>query len=85
MKQFARHLPHYMALIGILSAGFIGLVIFSYDKNFQAGIALAVGISYVVWGVTHHYLHKDLHFEVLIEYLAVAALGITLLFSLILR
>lgn len=85
MKAFAKDLPHYMLLFGILLAGFVGLILFSYDKNFQVAVAIATGVSYVAWGLIHHHIHKDLHFEVIIEYAAVALLGIVILFSLILR
>jgi hypothetical protein len=85
MKDLAKHLPHYIVLFGILLAGFTGLVLFSYSKNFQVGIAIATAASYVSWGIVHHYMHKDLHFEVFVEYLAMAILGLTILFSLILR
>lgn len=85
MKNFARHLPHYVLLFGILVAGFGGLVLFSYDRRFQIGIAIATAISYVVWGIAHHHLHRDLHIEVVFEYLAVACLGLIILFSIISR
>lgn len=85
MRSFVRDLPHYMLLIGILFAGFAGLILFSYDKNFQIAVALATGISYVSWGLIHHHIHRDLHFEVFMEYLAVAILGTVILFSLILQ
>lgn len=74
-----------MALFGVLLAGFAGLILFSYDKNFQVGVALALSLSYVAWGVIHHYLHKDLHIETFIEYLVVAVLGFVIIFSLLLR
>ena len=85
MKSFARHLPHYLSLFGILMAGFAGLVLFSYDKSFQTVVAIATATAYVVWGIVHHYLHKDLHLEIFAEYLAVSVLGLVILFSLILR
>ncbi len=85
MKSFTKHLSHYMVLFGILLAAFAGLILFSYDKNFQVAIALALLLSYVAWGVTHHYLHRDLHIETVIEYLVVATLGFVLIFSMIVR
>lgn len=85
MKSLARHLPHYMLLFGLLLAGFAGLILFSYDKNFQIAIAIATGVAYIAWGIIHHYIHKDFHLEVLIEYAAVVVLGLVVLFSLILR
>lgn len=85
MKTFAKHLPHYLTLFGVLLAGFAGLILFSYDKYFQLGIAVAAASAYVAWGVVHHILHHDFHFEILLEYLAVAILGLTIIFSLIIR
>ncbi len=84
MKSFTKHLSHYLVLFGILIAGFVGTIVFFYDKNFQTAVVLATGASYFAWGIVHHYLHNDLHLEVVIEYLAVAVLGFVLLFSLIL-
>ncbi|KKS94748.1 MAG: hypothetical protein UV71_C0019G0007 [Microgenomates group bacterium GW2011_GWC1_43_13] len=85
MKSFTKHLSHYLTLFGILLAGFAGLILFSYDRNFQVAVAFALSLSYVAWGVSHHYLHKDLHIETFFEYLAVAVLGFIVIFSLIIR
>lgn len=85
MKTFFRHLPHYTTLFSILLAGFAGLVLFSYDRNFQIAVAMATAVSYVAWGIVHHLVHKDLHLETVIEYIAIAALGLIILFSLVIR
>lgn len=71
--------------MGIFVAAVLGFVIFSYDRSFQVLISIAVAVSYVVWGIIHHYLHKDLYLEVVIEYIIVAALGLVTLFSLLFR
>lgn len=85
MKHFSKHLPHYLSLIGIFVAGFIGFWYFGYDKLFQAAVAIAIAVAYVVWGIVHHYIHKDLYLSVVIEYIVVATLGLVLVFSLVLR
>lgn len=85
MLDFTKHLSHYLALIGILFAGFTGLILFSYDKNFQLSIAVATAAGYVAWGTVHHILHKDFQFEILLEYLAVAVIGLTIIFTLVIR
>lgn len=85
MKKVIRDLPHYMLLFGILFAGFAGLILFSYDKNFQTAIAVSSALTYIGWGIIHHHLHKDLHLETVIEYIAVATLGFVIIFSLIIR
>ncbi len=85
MKQFSKHLPHYLALLGILFFGFLAFILFSYDRGFQIAVAIAVAVSYVIWGIIHHWLHHDLYLAVVIEYIAVAALGLFIVFSLVLR
>lgn len=85
MKHLSKHLPHYLSLVGIFAAGIIGIYFFSYDRDFQMGIVIAMAAAYVVWGIIHHWLHKDLYFSVVVEYLVIAALGVILVFSLIFR
>lgn len=85
MKNLAKHLPHYFTLFGLFFAGIAAFAFFSYDRVFQMIVSVAVAISYVVWGVIHHAIHRDLYFSVIIEYLAVACLGLTIVFSMIMR
>lgn len=79
MNSFARHLPHYLSLFGILLAGFSGLILFSYDRNFQMAVAIATAAAYVAWGIIHHYIHKDLYWEVVAEYAAISILGLVII------
>lgn len=85
MKHITRHLQHYLPLLGILTAGVLGFVLFSYDKNFQGVVAIATAVSYVAWGLIHHYIHDDLHINIILEYVAIAFLGVMIIFSLIFR
>ena len=85
MKKFFKHLSHSLLLVGILMAGFIGLILFSYDKNAQVLISVLTASGYVIWGVIHHTHNRDFHWEILMEYLAVAILGLTIIFTLIIR
>jgi hypothetical protein len=80
-----KHLPHYISLIGILAAGLLGFYVFSYDRLFQIGIAVALALSYISWGIVHHFVHKDICFAVVLEYVAVAILGLVAVLSLIYR
>lgn len=85
MKRWAKHLPHYLSLIGVFVAGIIGIYFFSYDKFFQMAIIVAMAASYVAWGIVHHWVHKDLYLSVVVEYIIVSILGVILVFSLIFR
>lgn len=85
MKAFTKDLSHYMVLFGILMAGFVGLVLFPYDKIFQIAVTAGLVSSYVSWGIAHHFLHGDLHLKIVIEYLAVALLGFVIILSMVIR
>lgn len=71
----SRHFSHYLVLFGILATAVFGWLTFSYDRAFQIALIIATAASYVTWGVVHHFLHDDLYFEVVAEYLAIAVLG----------
>jgi len=85
MKNFIKNIPYYTPLVGILFAGALGFYLFSYDRIFQVAISIAIALSYVIWGIIHHSLEKDLQWEIVVEYLVVASLGLVILFSLIFR
>lgn len=43
--------------------------------------AIILGISYVVWGVFHHWRRGDLHPKIVLEYVGLAILGIAAVMS----
>ena len=85
MKYLSRNMQHYLPLITILMAGMLGFYLFSYDRIFQSVLLIAVSASYVVWGVVHHFIHDDLHYMIIVEYVIIALLGVVLGLSLIFR
>ena len=85
MKEASKQMNHFLPLFGILAAGALGFFLFSFDRVFQAALTVATAVGYVSWGVIHHRIHKDLYPEVIIEYIAVAALGLVIIFSVIFR
>lgn len=80
-KVISGHIQHYLPLLGILLAGGWGMYIFSYDRIFQLIITIAVGLSYVTWGIVHHHIHKDLCLSIVVEYILMASVGIAVVFS----
>lgn len=79
-----RHFSHYLVLFGLLAATILGFNLFSWDRAFQTAIIVAMAASYVSWGIVHHFLHDDLYFEVVIEYVAIAVLGSALVLLVVL-
>ncbi|OGY08705.1 MAG: hypothetical protein A2782_04270 [Candidatus Blackburnbacteria bacterium RIFCSPHIGHO2_01_FULL_43_15b] len=83
MRHFTRHLSHYLSLTGLLLVALVGLIVFKYDPTFQTAIVISLGISFVIWGVVHHWLHEGLKIRLILEYLGVAAFGMAILLALI--
>lgn len=83
--QAGNHLPHYLPLFGIFIFGVAGFYFFSYDRVFQISIIVAISIAYVIWGIIHHFIHEDLHWKIVMEYMGVAIIGLSIILSLILR
>ncbi|HBL52301.1 MAG: hypothetical protein A3D24_00810 [Candidatus Blackburnbacteria bacterium RIFCSPHIGHO2_02_FULL_39_13] len=81
MTDISRNLAHYLSLIAVLIFALWGLLAFSYDKNFQTAISISATLGFFVWGIVHHYIHEDLYFKVVLEYMATSLLGIVVLLS----
>lgn len=85
VRKHIEQLRHYLPLFGIVFAGLLGFILFSYDKGFQIVLLIMVAVTYVAWGIIHHTLHDDLHLSTIIEYLAIATLGLVIVFSILFR
>lgn len=85
MKRVTRHLQHYLPLMGVVFVGFFGFWFLRYDKSLQMAVSIATGSAYVAWGIIHHHIHRDLHISVVVEYLAIAILGLVIIFSMLFR
>ncbi|RJR30108.1 hypothetical protein C4564_00935 [Candidatus Microgenomates bacterium] len=84
-KSHARHIPHYLPLVGMFTAGILAFLFFSYDKQFQVGVAVSLAIGHVTWGIVHHTIHRDLSVGIVLEYMSVAVLGLVVVLTVILR
>lgn len=85
MKHFSQQLNHYLPLLGIICATIVGFILFPTDKSFKEVIMIASAAAYVSWGIVHHMHHKDLTLMILVEYMAVALLGVVIVFSVLFR
>lgn len=83
--DFAHHPLHYFTLLCILLAGLWGIFWFNYSPALQLGIVISLGVSYVVWGMVHHWYHRDLHIKIIFEYVLVAVLAVLIFASLLFR
>lgn len=84
-RDFAHHPLHYFTLLCIMVTGLWGIFWFDYYRPLQLGIVVSMAVAYVVWGVVHHSMHKDLHIKIIFEYVLMALLAVLVFSSLIMR
>lgn len=84
-KDFKRHPLHYFSLLCLELVGLWGIFWFSFQPLVQMSILIGMSAAYVVWGIVHHYEHKDLHVKIIFEYILYAVFAILIFGSLLLR
>lgn len=82
LEKVNKHIGYYLSLIAILSLGLI-LTFSISDKQSQMQVLTLTALFYVGWGVLHHFLHHELTPKIVVEYVLMAALGLTLIFFLL--
>jgi len=80
-----KDLKHYLSLMSILSIGFGLFWVFNYNRQAQVGVTLVIAAAYVLWGIIHHSIKKDLHWRIILEYLVVATVASLVVIYLLLR
>lgn len=79
------HLSHYLSLLVILNIGVGAFFYFRFNPTYQAAVVVLTSISYVFWGIIHHFICEDLHIKVVLEYLLLALLANLVVLSLLFR
>jgi len=87
LKDLYQNRTHYLVLFAGL---FLGLFLFfTSNKIGLPGLEIesiiGLCVFYFIWGVIHHWLQKDLHIKIVLEYFLVASIACFLLLSLIWR
>ena len=73
-----RHLSHYIVLLVILMGGLVAMLASGKSALTHTIILICISLSYFIWGVVHHTLEKELHLEIVLEYLIMSVLGLAL-------
>lgn len=81
-KELRRDLFDYILLIGGLAGIVFLFVIVWPDRFWMRVISVALGFFYVGWGLYSHWNDHHLSAKIFWEYLAVAIVGVTLLWLL---
>ncbi len=85
MKKIAyditHHIFHYIILVTILLGGFGAFFSFRNYPVIQLLIGITTALSYALWGIMHHFVDRDLSIKIVIEYLAISAFAIIILWN----
>lgn len=71
-----RHISHYAVLLCLMLAGLIALTLVPKSTPVQSLILISISAAYFLWGVVHSALERELHSEIVLEYLLFSLLGL---------
>ncbi len=77
------HYLHYFVLFAILGGGMWAFSFVRPNVTLQLLVGLATALAYVLWGVIHHVIQKDLHPKIVIEYMLIGAIAMVLLVTIL--
>lgn len=83
MNDVKHNFLRYLILLAILFSGLLFFLLSAHNPRLQLRIIILVLFFYILWGVLHHYLDKTLTMLVFFEYLLMAVVAFTVIFSLL--
>ncbi len=83
--KMTKDLKHYLALIAFLSISLALFLVFNFNRQIQMGITLIMAGGYIIWGVVHHSVKKELHPRIISEYILVATVASIVVIFLLMR
>lgn len=75
-----KHL-HIIVLGVILGLSLVTFIVLNGKRDLQFLIGFVSALSYVLWGIMYHVIERDLYPRVVVEYVAVATVGLVLLYT----
>ncbi len=76
MNKSLRHISHYAVLLCLMVAGLIALTLTGKSTPLHTLILIVIAVAYFFWGVIHSMLERQLHSEIVMEYLLMSLLGL---------
>jgi uncharacterized membrane protein len=74
---------HFLVLIAILAAGVFTFIYVRPNTTIQLLVGIITAVAYVLWGLIHHAIQKDLHQKIVVEYLLIGVIAIVLLVTML--
>lgn len=70
-----KHFYHYLFLILFCLLAVGSTIYLPNQKIIKASIIIVFSLSYFLWGIFHHTIEKDIHPEIILEYLLFSLFG----------
>jgi len=83
IREFQKHLAHYLILLLLLGIHLAGFLAFWPNKTAQQVMAISLGLTYFLWGYIHHLLTHSMHRRVMLEYFFVSIFATAVLILLV--
>lgn len=77
------NLYHYFILLLLLAAGTAAFYMVRPNVGYQLAVGIITAVAYMLWGIIHHAVLKDLHHKIVIEYMLIGAIAIVLLVTIL--
>ncbi|HSW96208.1 MAG TPA: hypothetical protein VLF89_00115 [Candidatus Saccharimonadales bacterium] len=74
-----QHNWYYIFLFLIFVATIIVISLLNYNKTLQIAVLILTSLFYVILGIIHHAIHHTITVKIVIEYIAIAVLGISII------
>jgi uncharacterized membrane protein len=67
----------------ILAVGVLTFLSVRPNTSLQLFVGIVTAVAYVLWGLIHHAMRKDLHQKIVVEYLLIGTIAIVLLITML--
>ncbi len=78
-----KHITHFLVLFILLGVGIGTFFYVRPNVASQLFVGITTSIAYVIWGLVHHAIQKDLHPKIVVEYMLIGAIAIVLLVTIL--
>lgn len=75
----AESIIHTIVLIAILCSGLAAFYFVGSSMMLRFVVGVVTSVTYVLWGIIYHILQKNLHLNVVIEYMLIGTIAVVLL------
>ncbi|HCM37555.1 MAG: hypothetical protein UV61_C0002G0106 [Candidatus Gottesmanbacteria bacterium GW2011_GWB1_43_11] len=81
--HYHHHDLQFFILLLLMTIGFVSFAKSMGQSGKQLQIIVITGLAYAFWGIFHHLYDRDLNWKIVVEYVAIAGLGVSLVWTLL--